>query len=323
MKEHQDLMNTEFNTLRFSMLKEVLVGLSKNQKSIHPKFLYDKVGSEIFDKITSLKEYYITRAEREILKRHARDISRLVGPESLIIEPGSGSGDKIRSILPYLIGPAGYIPLEISHETLSLMSQKLKNDFPKLEIFPVCADFTTDFELPMQFKKTVRKKVVFFPGSTIGNFDPDEACQFLKKTAQIVESGGGLLIGVDMKNDSEHLLKAYDDSEGVTASFNLNLLRRLNDELGSDFDLENFSHLAILNSELGRVEMHLKSQKDQMVKVNQTVFRIKEGETIHTENSYKYSVGEFVELCGSVKFKLVKYWQDSKNLFTVYYFERI
>lgn len=305
-----------------SELTEILVGLSKVQKSLHPKFLYDEKGSEIFEKICTLDEYYITAAENEILKVNAKEISRLIGPGTIIIEPGSGNGEKIRKILSHLIKPVAYVPVEISKEILFKMSQNLQADFPHIDIIPIVSDFTKKIKLPVPIHSSVAKKIIFFSGSTIGNFDPNDALQFLKEAFQTIGAGGGLLIGVDTKKESGYFFEAYDDSKGVTANFNLNLLVRLNREAGANFDLDSFSHYAHYNEELGRVEMHLISLKDQMVKVNQTVFRFRQGESIHTENSYKYSIDEFIELCAHAKLKLIKNWQDRKKLFCVYYFER-
>jgi dimethylhistidine N-methyltransferase len=305
-----------------SLLKEVLTGLSKGQKSIHPKFLYDKKGSEIFEKICKLPEYYPTRAENQILSTYAEEMAEYIGEDALIIEPGSGSGEKVRHLLKFLKNPSGFVPIEISREILLRMTEELHEEFPELKVLPVCADFTQDIELPITVGSNPGKKVVFFPGSTIGNLNPDEAIEFLKKYGEMVSEGGGLLIGVDLKKDKEVFEHAYDDSQGVTAAFNLNLLTRLNREANASFDLNNFEHEAVYNEQLGRVEMHLKSKVPQLVRVNQTVFRFQEGETIHTESSYKYSVEEFCELCAKAKFTVKQCWKDPNKLFCVYYFEK-
>lgn len=304
-----------------TILKEVLAGLSKSQKSLPAKLLYDKRGSEIFEKICLLKEYYPTRAETEILKTHSSEIARLIGPDVLIIEPGSGAGDKIRFILPHLHEPKGYVPIEISKEILMRMTNELHEEFPKLKVIPVCADFNHEINLPLTIEAERGKKVVFFPGSTIGNFSQQDAVVFLKRLRKLVGSGGGLVIGVDLKKDPEILKKAYDDPYGVTADFNMNLLERLNRETSASFDRNNFFHEALYDDKLGRIEMHLVSKIPQLIKVNETVFRFREGETIHTESSYKYSVEEFAELCAKAKLKIKKFWKDSQNLFCVYYFE--
>lgn len=321
MIENEKMDYIDLGPTPTTMLKEVLTGLSKSQKSLPPKLLYDKRGSEIFEKICLLKEYYPTRAETEILKTHAHDIATMIDSEVLIIEPGSGAGDKIRFLLPHLINPKGYVPIEISRDILLRMTEELHEEFPQLKVIPVCADFNQDIELPLTLEAEKAKKVVFFPGSTIGNFNPDDAIQFLKKIGKLVGTGGGLVIGVDLKKDPEILKMAYDDPHGVTADFNLNLLERLNREAEAGFDVHNFYHEALYDEKLGRVEMHLVSKIPQLIKVDGMVFRFQEGETIHTESSYKYSVEEFAELCAKAKFKIKKFWKDSNNLFCVYYFE--
>lgn len=315
-----DLVDLEPKTP--TLLREVLIGLSRSQKTLPPKLLYDKRGSEIFEKICLLKEYYPTRAESEILKTFAGDICRMIGSDALIIEPGSGAGDKIRFLLPHLIEPKGYVPIEISKEILLRMTEELHTEFPSLNVLPVCADFSQDIELPLTVDRVPGKKVIFFPGSTIGNFNPQDAIMFLRKFGNMIGQGGGLVIGVDLKKAPDVFKLAYDDPHGVTAEFNMNLLERLNREADAGFDLTNFEHQAFYNEKLSRVEMHLVSRIAQLVKVHDLVIRFKEGETIHTESSYKYSVEEFSELCAKAGFKIKKHWKDSQHLFCVYYFER-
>lgn len=310
------------NTFQPQVLKEVLTGLSRSQKTIAPKYLYDKKGSEIFEKICLLKDYYPTRAEKEILDNHGQEMAKLIGLRALIIEPGSGAGEKVRQLLPHLEKPVGYVPIEISNEILNRMTKEIHEEFPKLKVLPICADFTKELELPQTIGTKKGKRVIFFPGSTIGNMFPTEALHFLRRMGRLMGHKGGLLIGVDLKKDGDFFKRAYDDSEGITAEFNLNLLERLNRETEASFEPDNFVHEAFYNEELSRVEMHLKSKKPQMVKVHETVFRFKEGETIHTENSYKYSPDEFVSLCSRAKLKLVKKWKDHNQLFCVYYFEK-
>lgn len=321
MMENYDLDYMNFEPSQTSIMKEVLTGLSKSQKAIPAKLLYDKRGSEIFEKICQLKEYYPTRAETEILKNHAREIAEQLGPEVVIIEPGSGAGEKIRHLLPYMFAPAAYVAIEISREILLRTVEELAHEFPALKVQPVCADFNelNAYETSLPHGE---RNVIFFPGSTIGNFNPQEAIDFLKHYGRLVGPGGGLLIGVDLKKDPDIFSMAYDDPHGVTAAFNLNLLERLNREVSAHFDPQNFTHEAHYNEKLGRVEMHLVSKLPQLVKVNESVFRFREGESIHTENSYKYTVEEFAELCSKARFKLIRHWQDSNHLFCVYYFER-
>lgn len=322
MIEKSELSLIDLGPKSYNLMKEVLTGLSKSQKAIPPKLLYDKRGSEIFEKICELKDYYLTKAEKEILKTYAKEICRHIGPDALVIEPGSGAGDKIRYLLPYLASPLGYVPIEISREILLRMTEELHRDFPDLKVFPVCADFDQELELPLTVDGRGGRKVIFFPGSTIGNLSPTEALMFLKHYGKMIGSGGAMVIGVDLKKDSETLKRAYDDSQGVTAQFNLNLLERINREADGAFDVSSFSHEAFYNEKLGRVEMHLVSKIPQLVKVHETVFRFKEGETIHTESSYKYSIEEFCELAAKAKLKIVNHWQDKNSLFSAYYFER-
>lgn len=304
-----------------SMLKEVLIGLSQHQKSLPAKYFYDKKGSEIFEKICLLNEYYPAWAETEILKTYAQEIADYVGPQALILEPGSGSGQKIRLLIPHLLDPVGYVPIDIAKEMLLKMSEELKAEFSSLNVMPICADFNQEMDLLTIKSSGEQKRVVFFPGSTIGNFSPLEAINFLKKTGKVVGHEGGLLIGIDLKKDPDIMIEAYDDASGVTADFNLNLLERLNREVAASFDLKNFGHQSNYNEELGRIEMHLVSKESQYIRVNETVFRFRAGETIHTESSYKYSTNEFTELCAKARFKLRKLWKDSQSLFCVYYFE--
>ncbi len=304
-----------------SVLTEVIMGLSQSQKTLPAKLLYDKRGSEIFEEICRVPSYYPTRTETQILKTHAREMAGFIGKDALIIEPGSGAAEKIRILLPEIPGKKRYVPLEISREILLRTSADLLDEYDDLEIFPVCADFTRDLVLPKSVSQQDGKKVVFFPGSTIGNLDPEEAREFMNKCGRMVGAGGGLLIGVDMKKDTEILRMAYNDPEGVTAAFNLNLLQRLNREVDASFDLSNFRHEAIYNEEKGRIEMHLESCIPQMVRVNQTVFRFHKGETIHTENSYKYTIAEFTDLGKKAGLALKKSWQDPRSLFSLYYFE--
>ncbi|MES2527276.1 MAG: L-histidine N(alpha)-methyltransferase [Bdellovibrionota bacterium] len=303
-----------------NLVSEVIMGLSKSQKTLPAKFLYDKTGSEIFEEICLLPSYYPTRTETKILRDNAREMADMIGEDVMIIEPGSGSAEKVRILLKELHGKRSYVPLEISREILLRTSRELIDEFPGMDLYPVCADFTKSLSLPLTVESRPGKKIVFFPGSTIGNLDPDEARDFLKEAAAL-SKGGGILIGVDLKKDPEILRLAYNDPEGVTAAFNLNLLYRLNREANATFVPENFRHEAIYNEEKGRIEMHLISRMPQLVRVNQTVFRFHEGESIHTENSYKYSVKEFTELGEQAGLVLKKSWQDKDQLFSVYYFE--
>lgn len=298
---------------------DVLEGLRKDQKSLPSKYFYDERGSELFEKISNLDEYYLTDAEIEILKNHADEISEVVGPNSLIIEFGSGSSTKTRLLLKELEDVAGYIPVDISRDFLMEEAEKLREEFPNLNIKPIAADYTQPFEVGVNGQAA--KRVIFFPGSTIGNFTPDEATDFLFQSADLLKNAGGLLIGVDLKKDPDVLNKAYNDSEAITAEFNKNMLKRINRELDGDFDLEQFNHRAFYNEEEGRVEMYLMSLENQSVTVSGEKIDFKKGEMIHTENSYKYTVEEFEELI-SEKYSLKKTWLDSEELFSVHYFEK-
>lgn len=304
-----------------NLVTEALVGLSLPAKALPPKLLYDERGSEIFEQICSLEEYYPTRAEKEILQEFASEMASLVGKEALLFEPGAGVCEKVTYLLPHLLEPVAYVPLEISGETLNKAVAKLQSEYPAVPIHPVCGDFTREMSLP-RLKRKPLKKVAFFPGSTIGNFTPEEAISFLRRVSRLIGKRGGLLIGVDLKKDPQILNLAYDDPKGVTAAFNLNLLERLNREARASFDLSCFEHYAYYNEALGRVEMHLRSKVDHSVKVHESIFRFTKGESIHTENSYKYSEEEFIELAGKAQLSCHKYWKDEQGLFCVYYFER-
>jgi dimethylhistidine N-methyltransferase len=323
------MMETQENSLSLvdhaprtnNVLNEVIIGLSQVQKTLPAKLLYDKRGSEIFEDICKLPSYYPTRTETKILNAHAAEMVALMGEDALILEPGSGAAEKVRILLRQMKGARRYVPVEISREILLRTCSELMDEFEGISLTPVCADFTRMPELPLSVKQQRGKKVVFFPGSTIGNLHPDEAKEFLKTCARLTGPGGGILIGADRKKDPDVLHLAYNDPEGVTAAFNLNLLDRLNREVDASFVTRNFSHEAIYNFEKGRIEMHLRSLLPQLVRVNRTVFRFREGETIHTENSYKYSVSEFIELGHQAGLKPIRYWQDQEGLFSVYYFE--
>lgn len=295
-------------------LTDVLEGLARKQKSISPKYFYDQRGSELFDEICQQPEYYPTRTEISILKNNAEDIARLIGPDCVLIELGSGVSEKIRCLFDVL-SPAGYLGIDISKDFLLLSTKRLARDYPELEVHAVCADFTQQIELPEQCKSD--RLVAFFPGSSIGNFEPDDAIALLKDVASMVGKGGKLLIGVDLKKDHALLNAAYNDENGVTAEFNLNLLQRLRDELQADVDIDLFSHHAYYNNEKGRVEMHLVSLCDQRITVAGECFQLKNNETLHTENSYKYELTEFEKLAERAGFQVEQIWMDQKQLFSV------
>lgn len=299
------------------MLKEVLDGLSRAQKMLPSKYFYDERGSELFEQITSLDEYYPTRTEKKILENHIDEIAERVGSESVIIELGSGSSQKTRLLLDHLPDLSAYVPVDISEKYLQKVANDLREEYPNLPIVPVCADYTQPFDIP-NIDRPFEYYVVFYPGSTIGNFQPHQAQKFLQSIARFLIPGGGMLIGVDLKKDVEVLEKAYNDEAGVTADFNKNMLVRLNRELGADFEVENFRHEALYNREQGRIEMHLVSEANQQVYLNGTTIDFQKGESIHTENSYKYSLEEFRELVSSW-FEVEKVWMDDNEFFSIQY----
>jgi len=295
--------------------QEVLDGLATSPKEISPKFFYDKRGSELFDQITTLPEYYPTETELTILETHRNEMIDLLGKNCLLVELGSGSSQKIRLLLDSL-KPAAYAPMDISKQHLLDAANALKEDYPNLDIHAICADYSTDFELP--YSPDDLPHAGFFPGSSIGNFRPEDAQVLLKQVAHLLGQDARLLIGVDLKKQADILNAAYNDAQGVTAAFNLNLLTRINRELDGEFDIENFSHHAFYNEDKGRIEMHLKSDVAQTVKIGQQTFNFVKDETIHTENSYKYSVAQFQQLASEVGFKTVEVWTDKDNLFSVH-----
>ncbi len=295
---------------------EVLRGLAARHKCIAPKFFYDARGSRLFDAICELPEYYLTRTEMGILETCAGEVARLAGPECTLIELGSGASKKIRLLLEAL-RPRHYLGIDISREFLLESMQRLAHDYPWLEVHAACADFTQDLDLPDC--EGSGRKLAFFPGSTIGNFEPIEALSFLQRVRRLVQPDGALLIGVDLKKDPQVLHAAYNDSAGVTAAFNLNLLERLRTELGAELDPKNFRHRAFYNATRGRIEMHLVSRRAQEIRVLGQRFHFEPGESVHTENSYKYSVEEFHSLARSAGLRPQRVWFDSARLFSVHY----
>jgi dimethylhistidine N-methyltransferase len=299
-------------------LQEVLHGLSQAQKTIACKFFYDERGSQLFDAICELPEYYPTRTELGIMQEHVAQMADCLGNSCMLIEFGSGSGTKTRVLLDHLAEPAAYIPVDISRECLRNSAAQLQLRYPSLRVLPVCADYTQFFSLPA-VDVPFSRRAIYFPGSTIGNFTPQEAHEFLCQSAELCGPGGGLLIGVDLKKDANTLEAAYNDAQGVTADFNLNVLHRINEELGGNFILENFEHRAIYNEEYGRIEMHLVSQRQQTVHVDNRDFHFKPGETILTEYSHKYSVQDFTRLVSTSGWQVQEVWTDERQLFSVQY----
>lgn len=310
--QFHDLHNT-----RNEFLDDVKQGLTHRPASIPPKYFYDAKGSKLFDAITELPEYYPTRTEIGILTANAADIAQHVGTGSLLVEPGGGSCAKVHILLEGL-QPRAYVPMDISRDHLQLAAEELAIAFPWLEIHAACTDYTREMQLPPSAPKGTH--VAFFPGSSIGNFNPEGAVAFLQSVAELVGPGGYLLIGVDLKKDKAILEAAYDDAQGITAQFNLNLLEHINRELGADFDLDAWQHKALYNQVEGRIEMHLVSQKPQTINIEGSEFSFAEGEGIHTENSYKYTTQEFKQLAARSGFDSTNLWVDENELFSVHLF---
>ncbi len=300
-------------------LAEAIAGLSESPRTLPCKFFYDERGSELFQKICELPEYYVTRAELQILKNQGRDIAKHLGPGIELIGLGTGAGTKTRLLLDELHAPIAYVPVDISKEQLLQSSAQFRELFPDVEVMPVCADYLQPVTLPIPRRRPVRK-VIYFPGSTIGNFEPDVALDFLQRIRRVSGEEGGLLIGVDLQKDKKILENAYNDARGVTAEFNLNLLVRANRELGADFDLNCWKHRAIYNAEAGRIEMHLVSEVDQTVHLADHEFRFRTGEKIVTEYSYKHTSEGFSALAAQADFSLAHMWTDDRHLFGVFYF---
>ncbi len=294
---------------------EVLDGLAQTPKRISPKYFYDQRGSELFEAITELPEYYPTRTELGILQNKGEAIAEFLGEECMLVELGSGSSRKIRTLLD-AVEPAAYVPLDISRDHLLSSARALAADYPELEVHAACTDYSNDFQLPELPEHLPR--VAFFPGSSIGNFEPDDASRLLTRLGRHLGEDGKLLIGVDLKKQNHILHAAYNDTRQVTAAFNLNLLERMNRELEADFDVELFEHQAYFNDDAGRIEMHLVSQVDQAVSVGGAQVDFTAGETLHTESSYKYSIEEFHALAETGGFVADQVWTDEQQLFSVH-----
>lgn len=300
---------------------DVLNGLQTVPKRLPPKYFYDAAGSELFERITELPEYYPTRCEMNILRAHARDMAELIPQGAALVEFGSGSSKKARILLgaaaPKL---SAYVPVDICREMIEQEATDLRADFPGLKVLPVTADITQDFALPFE-ARSAPVRTGFFPGSTLGNFEPHEAAAFLRHAGKILGPNARLIVGVDLIKPAEILNAAYNDKAGVTAAFNLNLLKRINRELGGHFNLDNFEHHAFYNRERNRIEMHLASLKRQKVKVAGETIDFRAGETIHTENSYKYSVEKLAALARGAGWQPLKIWTDERKYFAIQAFE--
>ena len=296
------------------MLREVLTGLTSRPKFIAAKYFYDERGSKLFEAITRLPEYYLTRTELELLDRHLPEIRAAIGSGGCLVEYGAGPSLKIRRLLEVL-GPAAYLPVDISKRHLEQMAAQLHADYPWLKVYPTCADLTEPLALPLIVAEY--DKVGFFPGSSIGNFEPEAARRFLRNAARSLDAGAHLLIGVDRKKDKAVLEAAYNDAAGVTCEFNLNVLKHLNDALAADFELDAFRHRASYNEREGCIQMFLESQVEQTVRLNGTDIAFARGESVHTENSYKYDLDEFLDLAAAGGFACRASWTDADNYFSL------
>lgn len=310
------IRSTPEEEARIDFAQDVLDGLTASRKTLRPKYFYDEEGSRLFEEITRVPEYYPTRTEIGILEKHGKAIAQLIPAGGALVEFGSGSSVKIRTILHALDKLEVYVPVDISADFLAGEATALQRDFPRVKVLPVAADFTKPFALPAEAIR--RPRIGFFPGSTIGNFDPPEAEGFLRHAGQILGSGARMIVGVDLVKDRNVLHAAYNDAEGVTAAFNLNLLRRINQELDGNFDLNGFEHRAVFNEQQSRIEMHLVSLERQRVSVCGRAVEFRPGETIHTECSYKYTIASFGELVRRAGWTRVESWTDARDYFSVH-----
>jgi len=294
----------------------VLAGLRRTPKELSPVWFYDEYGSTLFDAICELPEYYLTRTELAIMETHAAEMARIIGPQAALIEFGSGTSMKTRLLLNRLAAPAAYVPVDIAREHLIDAANTLSRDYPGLRVFPVCADFTQPFELPKP-AQSAQRRVVYFPGSTLGNFSREQAHTVLARMRDIVGDHGAVLIGIDLKKDPDILRAAYNDSAGVTAKFNLNALQHINRELGANFDLRGFRHEAVWNEDQSRIEIFLVSMKDQTVSIAGTPVRFSQGEPLRTEFCHKYTLESFASLAASAQLTATHVWMDPEQKFSV------
>jgi dimethylhistidine N-methyltransferase len=297
---------------------DILAGLKAEQKHIAPKYFYDTQGSMLFDRICQLPEYYLTRTEIGLLKQYGTQIAASIGQETMLFEFGSGSSSKIRLLLD-AIRPKCYVPMDISRDHLFRSANLLAKDYPWLEVHAICVDYAGPWNLPLGLKG--KNRIAFFPGSSIGNLTSKEAVGLLRRIAQIVGKDGGLLIGVDLVKDIGVLEAAYNDRQKVTTAFNKNLLVRINRELGANFQVDRFQHRAFYNRDLDRIEMHLASKGEQVIRIAGELIHFNAGESIHTENSHKYSIAGFHRLALRAGFHPVKVWTDPDDLFSIHYLQ--
>ena len=310
--------NADWRIVAPSLVADVMRGLKSTPKRLSPTYFYDERGSQLFDEICELPEYYITRTETDILRARARAIADCIGPNALLVELGSGASTKTRLLLDELPDLAAYVPVDISRTHLMAAAQRITDTYPHLEVLPACADFTQPFTLPKP-SRTPTRVVVFFPGSTIGNFDPPAAIQLMKFMRRIAN---GLVIGFDLVKDPALLERAYDDAAGVTAEFNLNVLRRLNRDAGANFDLDAFRHQAIWVPEARRIEMRLISIRPQTVLIAGERLSFAADEPIITEHCHKYTPDSFADLAAAAGWSGRRTWTDAKGYFDVQYLEQ-
>lgn len=301
-----------------TFLENVITGLTAPAKSLPCKYFYDERGSELFDQICELDEYYPTRTELAIMEQSVDEMAEAIGSNCTLIEFGSGSSLKTRTLLEHLQTPLTYVPVDISGDYLFQVADDLQSRFPDLDILPIAADFTQPLDERL-LVGTPHRRVIYFPGSTIGNFTHTEASQLLDRMATLAGPGGAVLIGIDLIKETQILQAAYDDREGVTAEFNLNLLERINSELDANFDLDQFRHQAIWNDDLSRIEMHLVSECEQTVSLGDQEIRFESGESIHTENSHKYQLDQFAQLAKQAGIHIEHQWCDQRDWFAVLY----
>jgi len=302
-------------------LAAIIDGLSQPHKTISPKYFYDETGSKLFEQITQLPEYYLTNVELGIMNRHIGEMASLIGKAASLIEFGAGSGMKTRMLLEHLQAPAVYVPVDISEEHLLESQRSIQRDFPDIEVLPVAADFLHPFDLPNP-STPPQRNVVYFPGSTIGNFKRDEAIELLGVMHEEAGADGALLIGADLQKDPDVIHAAYNDSAGVTARFNLNMLEHLNRDFGAEFDVDAFEHRATYDEDEGRVVMELVSRRDQLVKVSGKMIPIARDEAITTEYSYKYTLEDFAGMVEAAGFTAARVWTDPRDWFSVHYCTR-
>lgn len=299
-------------------LAEVLAGLNSKPKTLPCKYFYDAEGAKLFEQICTVDEYYPTRTELSIMRQHGAAIAEAIGPAARVVEYGSGEGIKTRLLLSALENPAAYVPIDISLAQLRDAASKLQQDFPQLEVLPLCADYQADIQLPKP-AAPCKQTVVYFPGSTLGNFEREAAQAFLQRLAKVATSQGrgGVLLGVDLVKDPSVLEAAYADAAGITAAFNLNLLKRINRELGANFQLEQFQHEARWNAELAAIEMHLVSQQAQQLQLAGQVIEFAAGESLLTEYSHKYQLANIASMAKQAGLSIKEQWLDEQGYFAV------